>query len=88
MASSFKFLQGLSVSISFFVRKLKSNSGRVKHMNAPNTYMNPMYTLEEYISKQRHIFKFLPVFRSITMATMETPLKPFWWAMWMNVVKS
>lgn len=50
--------------------------------------MNVMYTLGESISKPGHILNFLPVFRSITMAIMETPLKHFWWAMWMNVVKS
>lgn len=50
--------------------------------------MNTIYTLGEYIFKQGHILKRLPVFRSITMATMEIPLKHFWWAMWTNVVKS
>lgn len=50
--------------------------------------MNIIYTFGEYVFKPGRILKCLPVFRSITMATMETPLKRFWWAMWMNVVKS
>lgn len=47
-----------------------------------------MQTVGEQIFKQGHICTFLPVFRFTTMATTETPLKHFWWAMWMNVVKS